>query len=250
MRRAVSLSVPQPCHENWAAMSATTTGRHCAACAHTVVDFTLKTDAEILAYLAGAAGGRICGRFAAGQLERPLQRAVPVAPTARWRAWLAAAVAVWGLREGVGAPARAQVPMELRPLGAPVAAQLGGGQLQKKALVEGKITDGSTHEELPGATVSLKGTNLWCSTKADGTFQLTVPEYYATPISFTVAVSFVGYETRQVTVAAKAGVPIIEASLALSVAWLGEISPVSLQKPWPWHPRRFYLWLIQPFRRG
>ena len=114
MRRFVSLSVPQPCHENWAAMMPTAAGRHCAACAHTVVDFTLKTDAEILAHLAGAAGSRTCGRFAAGQLERPLQRAVPVAPTARWRAWLAAVVAVWSLREGSGVAAHAQTPSEWR----------------------------------------------------------------------------------------------------------------------------------------
>ena len=114
MHRAVSLSVPQPCHENWAAMLPTATGRHCAACAQPVVDFTLKTDAEILAYLARAAGTRTCGRFAAGQLERPLQRAVPVAPTARWRAWLAAAVAVWGLREGSSVMTQAQTPAEWR----------------------------------------------------------------------------------------------------------------------------------------
>ena len=114
MRPSVSIAIPQPCPENWAAMMPTAAGRHCAACAHVVVDFTLKTAAEILAYLAGAAGGRTCGRFAAGQLERPLQRAVPAAPTARWRAWLAAAVAVWGLREGSSVTAQAQAPAEWR----------------------------------------------------------------------------------------------------------------------------------------
>lgn len=95
-------------------MLPTATGRHCAACVKTVVDFTLKTDAEILAYLAGAANGRTCGRFAAGQLERPLQRAAPAAPTARWRAWLAAAVALWAVRESSGLVAHAQTPAEWR----------------------------------------------------------------------------------------------------------------------------------------
>lgn len=114
MRSITTLHIPQPCHESWDAMSPTATGRHCAACAHPVVDFTLKTDAEILAYLAGAAGGRICGRFAAGQLDRPLQRAAPVAPAARWRALLAAAVAVWAGREGIGTEANAQTATEWR----------------------------------------------------------------------------------------------------------------------------------------
>ena len=114
MRAATSLHIPQPCSESWDAMSPAATGRHCAACAKTVVDFTLQTDAEILAHLAGAASGRTCGRFAAGQLERPLQRAAPVAPAARWRAWLAAAVAVWAVREGVGGEAKAQAATEWR----------------------------------------------------------------------------------------------------------------------------------------
>ena len=120
MRPTATLHIPQPCHESWDAMSPTFAGRHCAACAHTVVDFTLKTDAEILAYLAGAGAGRTCGRFAAGQLDRPLQRAAPVAPAARWRAWLAAAVAVWGLREGAADEAKAQPATEWR-------ARYGGG---------------------------------------------------------------------------------------------------------------------------
>ncbi|MDQ2793387.1 MAG: hypothetical protein M3Y12_05195, partial [Bacteroidota bacterium] len=66
MRPATFLIIPQPCPESWDAMSPTDMGRHCAACAKTVVDFTLKTDAEILAHLAGAVAGRTCGRFAAG----------------------------------------------------------------------------------------------------------------------------------------------------------------------------------------
>ncbi|AMJ67548.1 carboxypeptidase-like regulatory domain-containing protein [Hymenobacter sp. PAMC 26628] len=246
--RLTSVHIPTPCAESWAAMTPRGPGRHCAACQNTVVDFTQKTDAEILAVLQQAAG-RSCGRFAAEQLGRPLQPLAVGAPS-RWRAWLAAAAAVWGLREGVGAPAVAQVPTELRPLGAPAAAQVAGSQLSKQVLVQGRITDGSTHEGLPGATVSVQGTNTWCSTKADGTFQLTVPESYARPDRLTATVSFVGYETQQITIAAKAGAPTLEMALALSTVWLGEVSPVSLRKPWPWHPRRFYYWLAQPFRRG
>ena len=114
MRSRVSLTIPQPCHQSWAVMTPAAVGRHCAACAKTVVDFTQQTDDEILAYLAGAASNRTCGRFAAGQLECPLQRAVLAAPT-RWWAWLAA-VAMWAVREGVGELVEAQTPIEMRVL--------------------------------------------------------------------------------------------------------------------------------------
>ena len=135
MRPTTSLQIPQPCHESWAGMSPTDTGRYCVACAKTVVDFTMKTDAEILAYLAGAASGRTCGRFAAGQLDRPLQHAAPVAPAAQWRAWLAAIVAVWAVREGVGTEARAQAATEWRARywGGPVPATMPAGAEENPA---------------------------------------------------------------------------------------------------------------------
>ncbi|WP_310394901.1 hypothetical protein [Hymenobacter sp.] len=120
MRSPILLTIPQPCNESWAAMTPAATGHHCAACQQTVVDFTRHTDAEILAHLARAAGARTCGRFAAGQLERPLQRAAPAALT-RWRAWLAAAMAVWAVRAAGGSRAHAQAPAEMHEMGKRVA---------------------------------------------------------------------------------------------------------------------------------
>ncbi len=36
----LKLSIPKPCHEDWAAMTPNEQGRHCAVCAKTVTDFT------------------------------------------------------------------------------------------------------------------------------------------------------------------------------------------------------------------
>ncbi|MGI4869996.1 MAG: hypothetical protein ACRYFX_02325 [Janthinobacterium lividum] len=83
-----TLLLPTPCAEPWAAMTPTGPGRHCAACAKTVVDFTQKTDAEILAHFRQSRPDGTCGRFRAAQLGRPLvPRPVPVRP---WQGWLAA----------------------------------------------------------------------------------------------------------------------------------------------------------------
>ncbi len=142
MRPSVSIAISQPCPQSWAAMTPESVGRHCAACQKTVVDFTLKTDAEILTYLARAAGTRTCGRFAAGQLERPLQRAVPAAPT-RWRAWLAAAVALWTMREGVGESVKGQAaPAEWR-------ARYWGGPVPATPAAETPAALASANEVLP-----------------------------------------------------------------------------------------------------
>jgi hypothetical protein len=99
-----TLRIAQPCTESWADMTPAATGRHCAACQKTVVDFTHKTDAEILAALRQAAG-ETCGRMRADQLGRPL-----VTPTAapRWRAWLGAALALGGVLGASRAAAQGQ----------------------------------------------------------------------------------------------------------------------------------------------
>ncbi|MET4075102.1 carboxypeptidase-like regulatory domain-containing protein [Hymenobacter sp. UYCo722] len=241
MRPATSLTIPQPCSESWAAMLPTAAGRQCAACAHTVVDFTLKTDAEILAYLAGAEAGRTCGRFAAGQLERPLQRAALAAPSQRWRAWLAAAVAVWAVREGIGTEANAQTLTEWRARywGGPVPAapvidapivenvavtapaqppMVGRETLhgvpiirtypeqlpllsERPLVLRGIITDSANNEGIPGVTVLLKGTTVGFSTTATGSYEMTVPAELAQSQIVTLVLSSLGYLTQERTLA-------------------------------------------------
>ncbi len=69
---ATQLHIPAPCHEKWSEMAPIRADcRHCAACDRQIVDFRLRSDAEVLAHLK-ANDGKICGRFAAGQLDRPL----------------------------------------------------------------------------------------------------------------------------------------------------------------------------------
>lgn len=256
--RQATIRVAQPCQENWAAMTPTAAGRHCAACAAEVIDFTLKTDAEILAHLAKAAGGRTCGRFAAGQLERPLQRAVPATPTARWRAWLAAAVAVWGLRETIGTEAKAQAPIEMRKMGEAKAVPEHSRAAVKpdctdhstESQLRGTVVDARTHEGIPGVTVSIKGTTIGVQTNADGHFELRVPEELSGKV-VTLVYNSIGYMTVEQWMKADAASQVI--TLPLNAQVLGGyyyIEPVV--PPAPWHPRRLYnwgkYWVMRPFR--
>ena len=255
-------------------------GRHCAACQQTVVDFTLKTDAEILAFLARAAGGSACGRFAAEQLERPLQCAAPAAPTAaRWRAWLAALVAVWAVREGVGAKAWAQAPVETRSRywGGPVpatpaavatgtaaptpASAITGGLTMGLPIVHnfpdhleplaaaprvlrGVVTDSISKEGLPGVTVLLTGTPIGVSTGTDGTFELVIPAQLASRSGASITVSSVGYVTQEQPLAAKAAGEPRRFRLQADMKGFMGVVVVAPGKvpPAPWHPRRLYYW--------
>ncbi|MBH8570830.1 carboxypeptidase-like regulatory domain-containing protein [Microvirga sp. STS02] len=277
MRPARSIHIPQPCHENWASMTPTATGRHCAACAQTVVDFTLKTDAEILAYLAGAASPRICGRFAAGQLERPLQRTVPVAPTTRWRAWLAAAVALWAVRESSSVTAQAQAPVGWRarywggpvpsapvgdaPVPAPADSTTTVAAAETKAnsfVIRGVVRDSSEHLGLPGVTVLLRNTQIGVPTDEHGAFELTVPAQYVVNGTAEIQLNYVGYVSQFHRLDVRQSAPANRFYLETDIKGmlLGEVVicrlPSRKLPPAPWHPRALYYWgkywLTRPFR--
>ncbi|WP_460582700.1 hypothetical protein [Hymenobacter arcticus] len=100
----LAIQIPQPCAESWDAMTPTTAGRHCAACAKTVVDFTTYTDGELAAYVSQHSQ-LPCGRFRESQLGRVLRPAAM--PVVGWRRWLGAVAALLGLGS-LAAPARAQ----------------------------------------------------------------------------------------------------------------------------------------------
>jgi len=71
MKTQTHLQITTPCNEDWNKMTNSEKGRFCDSCASQVVDFTVMTDHQVLAYLA-TANGKVCGRFNADQLNRGL----------------------------------------------------------------------------------------------------------------------------------------------------------------------------------
>ena len=152
-------SIPQPCAQPWAAMSPTAAGRHCAACATEVVDFTQLTDAEILAYLARHQGQRVCALAHGRQLA-------PAPPAAPWRRWLLAGLALLGL-------APAGVAGTAPPVRPPLA-DSGGGPTAPgpQVVVRGQVLDGLDGSPVAGARVMVKGTKYGTLTDEQGRFEL------------------------------------------------------------------------------
>jgi hypothetical protein len=68
MKTNVSLSIPEPCTENWDNFTTTSNGRHCGSCSKTVIDFTKMSDRQILEFLQSKPA-HTCGRFRADQLK-------------------------------------------------------------------------------------------------------------------------------------------------------------------------------------
>lgn len=72
-------------------------------------------------------------------------------------------------------------------------------KLKQQQLVErtikGVVRDKATGDPLPGATIKIKGTSLGTATNMEGKFELTVVDNF-----IALEISFVGYETVEVTV--------------------------------------------------
>jgi len=201
---SVTIVVPTPCQASWDAMTPAAGGRHCAACAKTVIDFSRKTDAEILRYLSHASQASVCGRLRPDQVGRALAAEAAAPLAVRWRGWLGALLAAISLAPLGAARAAVRVgqPMALAPSGqrlGPVAAAQ--PQPAAEALppagsyrVEGVVLDASTHKPIAGATILLQGTGSGVGTDEHGKFVLLIAAGHP---KATLVISSIGYETHK-----------------------------------------------------
>ena len=259
----LAVRIPTPCPASWAAMTPTAAGRHCASCQKTVVDFTQKTDAEILAYLAGTTG-EICGRLRADQQNRPLVSTTPVSPAPRWRIWLAATLALWSARESesLGVEARTKpTPTHHSPTKAHAQRHSA-----RTTLLRGTVHDAATGEPLAGVAIFLKGENQTATTDSAGQFSLRLPTGRSAAQQRHLVLHRAGYLSRYVALTpapdpvhltlradpAAAGVEVVAAyKVERTVITGGGLALLVVDEKAPARPRRgLFHWLTRPFRRG
>lgn len=85
--------------------------------------------------------------------------------------------------------------------------------------VRGRVTEGKTNEAVPGATIVVVNTNIGATADANGDYTVNL-----NPGSYTLRVSFVGYETLSLPVTVTAGqVVVANASLREGAANLNEV---------------------------
>ena len=143
-------------------MSPTATGRHCQLCEKSVVDFSRKTTAEILAYLARPSAGQVCGRLRAAQLP----------PTARLLSWRAAPKLALSIAAVLALThCTPDVPPNALPATVANAEQAG-------ATARGHVLDRDSRTPLAGALIVCEAdTLLQTRTAADGSFVLNLPPH-------------------------------------------------------------------------
>ncbi|MEL1243073.1 carboxypeptidase-like regulatory domain-containing protein [Flavobacterium sp. DGU11] len=188
MKKPIQISIPTPCHENWANMSPADKGRFCASCQKNVRDFTRSSDREIADVLKKE--GKLCGRFRASQLERELY--VPQEKSKFWAVTSAAAITL--LTVGV-TEVSAQTPVQTEQHESKI------DDLSKKPNGLKTITGTVTDEQgftLPGVNVTVRGTNRVVQTDFDGVYSVEAENGQI------LEFAYIGMKTQTITVSEKA----------------------------------------------
>lgn len=196
---ATKLKIPEPCHENWNEMTPIQSDcRHCAACDRQIVDFSKKTDAEVLRYLQQNSG-KICGRFSALQLERPL-----MAPRVAKRGGLTAVAASFAAVLAAQQPAGNQPAEPVQTEQTPDFDRDVMGKVQHYNYLEaedsmrtisGRILD-ELGEPLAGVTIVFPNSMFGAYTDVGGNFILKIPEDTLHTLALEIRLQYAGYETK------------------------------------------------------
>ena len=194
-----TITIPEPCHENWGNMTETAKGKFCGSCKKEVVDFSNISIAMLSKKL--DSGSKLCGRFRPDQLNRTIRSGKGSA--VRKQGVLVVAVA---LLAGIS-PVIAQIPNPIPIAVAPEVTVVGriAVQHEEKIVPAGKeivVLTGTVRSEqrfLVGAEVRLKGAQLKTLTDANGRFELLVSASKLGPSSV-LQVSAIDCEPREIVV--------------------------------------------------
>ncbi|MEP0265451.1 carboxypeptidase-like regulatory domain-containing protein [Dokdonia sp.] len=178
MKKSIKITIPEPCHEDWATMTPTQKGRHCALCEKEVIDFTNYTNEQL--YKTVANGGNLCGRFSEKQLDRNISLS-----RKEGRSWASYAASLL-------IPAAILATQEIKAQGEVYTTEQTDGRytslgisslsrkqnkqdtLQKQTtrIIKGTVSEG--FGPLPGTAIFIKGTKKGTHAKLDGTYELEV----------------------------------------------------------------------------
>jgi len=186
--KKINLTIPEPCHEDWAQMTPEAQGRFCASCQKTVVDCTTMSDAQLVR-LFSRPGRSVCGRLNPDQLNRPLAVPKKQAPWARYFFQFTIPAFLFSLKAGAQ---KKETPMEttIQP------ARLLGKVAYVREHAIGQTISGRvmTQHGKPIADASVIAGDIDCVTDSAGRFRFNYPG----DTSVKVRVVALGYREQDV----------------------------------------------------
>jgi CarboxypepD_reg-like domain len=198
MKSSVKISIERPCAENWEQMLPAEQGRHCAACERLIIDFSVKTDQEILEYIKQT-NGKLCGRFNNEQLERNLIQETKGRKIGLWEKVAASLLFFISVDKASASdfvvPERSLTYIESKTDTDKNIHRNKEIALTDSFELKGTIVDEKTKETIPFVFVFIEKYNLKTQTDFDGKFKIMVPK--KTDINeFEIIISTVGYNKK------------------------------------------------------
>ncbi len=198
----IILNIAEPCQENWNKMSPTEKGKFCKACTKEVIDFTTKSDEEIIKHV--ATHGNACGRFYASQLDRKL-----IANRKKRNHWLSYAATLLlpmtlfsqektsTEKKTVKATEVNTIPYKRLPMYSALERKAKTQQKvqDKQTILSGTVTD-DTGIPLPGASIVIKGTDKGKTTDFDGNYTIQATS------KDVLIVNYVGHDSQEIKISA------------------------------------------------
>lgn len=197
--KKISISIPEPCHQSWDAMSPVDNlHRHCGSCDKVLTDFSGMSDTELVLWLKHSKG-KMCGRYAPSQLNRAMT--LPAEKTEKKKYWLNALWLIpfaWGGKE---ARAQSTTPEVLR--GKPPVSVITNtpqtvvaapaAKVHAPIQVTGTISLPDSSLKAAGAIVTamVGGQNIQVTADSNGVYTIALPE--DTMANISIWYSYSGY---------------------------------------------------------
>jgi hypothetical protein len=221
MSKRISLSIEDPCHEQWSNFTPTANGGFCSSCSKNVVDFTKMSDAEVLAFFTNKPANT-CGRLRTDQLKNyALQPAPSFNPgLTLLKAGFLSLMFALGAKESSANVISEQTPSVYIQSVSGIRTE-SHRVADEERIIKGVVRD-DNDQPMAGVSIYLKGSTEGTVTDVDGKFEF--PRKLKEGDVLTL--SFIGYETMEYTITAE---PIDAIEIKLSAAYyeiMGKIAVV------------------------
>lgn len=200
MNNRIKISIAKPCTENWGNMLPAEQGRHCVSCDRSIIDFSIKTNQEILDFIKQS-NGKLCGRFNDNQLERVIAEESNSRKISIWEK-VAASILLFISLEKANA---ADLSFSAKNISFIESRTDTDKNIHRQKEIEKKDTlifkatviDEKTNERIPFAAVIIHPYNRACQTDFDGNFELIIPSHQK---SVELTIRCIGYYDKTTTI--------------------------------------------------
>ena len=179
-KKQYTLSINEPCHEDWQQMLPATSGRFCLHCQKKVTDFTHLSDREIIRLVKQNPDG-LCGRLNSNQLNSPIIEAKEPNTFVRFYRILAGLLLFGGATKGVAqklTPPKQAITVD-KQIQSKEKIKSNAANKNFENIIEGTLLDSITKKPIPDVAIyaiNINPVDIYTSSDAHGYFKLQIPD--------------------------------------------------------------------------